>query len=342
MKHSVMDRSFSPFYFPTNAVLLDDDPGFLKHFSLLLAPRLPCRSFSSVNQALQVINAQTTMTNRFNEFTNVTLLDDVEERVFVDLNKLHRLLYDANRFSQISVVIIDYDMPEMNGIEVCKRIRNPEIKKILLTGKADEKIAVEAFNAGLIHQYIRKNNSEVDILLNQAITKLQLEYFMEITKPIQILLADSTGSFGSNTDFNNALSTVLNDNKYIEYYLWEQPKGILMLDALARTGFLFVLSKEVMKTQFEIAEASDAPTELLQLINDGAHLAWFPTPDGYFTRECLPDWRKYIYPANVARENEKFLCSFVKPAPLPALATDRISSFNAYLEIFDAEYAKKK
>ena len=337
-----MDRSFLPFYFPTNAVLLDDDPGFLKHFPLLLAPRLPCRPYSSVNEALQVINAQPSMINRFNEFTNISLLDDMEERVFVDLNKLHRLLYDNNRFSQISVVIIDYDMPEMNGIEVCKRIRNPEIKKILLTGKADEKIAVAAFNAGLIHQYIRKSNSEVDVLLNQAITKLQLEYFMDITKPIQIVLADSTGSFLSDKTFNSAFSALLTDNKYIEFYLWEQPRGILMLDAQAKTGFLFILSKEGMKTQLEIAQACDAPAELLQLINDGNHLAWFPTTDGYYTKDCLRDWRKHIYQANTARDDEKFLCSFVKPAPLPALASARIQSFNTYLEIFDTENTMTK
>ena len=332
-----MDRSFLPFYFPTNAILLDDDPGFLKHFSLLLPPRLPCQLYSSVNQALRIINAQPSLSDRFDEFTNVTQMDEVEERVFVDLNKLHGLLYDNDRFSQISVIIIDYDMPEMNGIEVCKHIRNPEIKKILLTGKADEKIAVAAFNAGLIHQYIRKTDSDVDVLLSQAITKLQLEYFMDITKPIQIVLADNAGSFLSASAFNSAFSTLLRDNKYVEFYLWEQPKGILMLDAQAVTGFVLVMSQEVIKTQHEIARSCDAPTELLQLLNGGSHLSWFPTADGYYSRDCLPYWHQHVYPANMMQDDDNFLCAFIKPALLPALASTRIRSFNKYLEVFDAQ-----
>ena len=337
-----MDRSFLPFYFPTNAVLLDDDPGFLRHFSLLLDPRLPCRTYSSVAKALQTINSQNSMISRFSEFTNVTLLDDVEERVFVDLKKLHALLYDSDRFSHISVVIIDYDMPEMNGIEVCKRIRNPEIKKILLTGKADEKIAVEAFNAGLIDQYIRKSNTEADLQINNAIKKLQMEYFMDITKPVQIVLADSTGLFLSDAKFNSTFSQLLTNNKYIEFYLWEQPKGILMLDARADQGFLFVMPKEVLKTHYEIAKSCDAPAELLPLLNDGTHLAWFPTNDGYYTKDCRSDWRKYIFPVNTARDSEKFLCAFVNPAPLPILNSAPIQSFNRYLENFDTEYASVK
>ena len=331
-----MNRTFLPFYFPTNAILLDDDAGFLRHFALLLNPRLPCRLYTSVNLALQDINTQISLINQFQVFTNVSLLDEVEEQVVVDLHKVHNFLYDQNRFSQLSVVIIDYDMPAMNGLEVCKRIRHPEIKKILLTGKADEKIAVDAFNAGLIHQYIRKNVADVDMLLNRAIAKLQLEYFLDITRPIQIVMTDGIGTYLAEAGVQSAFEALLADKKYVEFYTWEQPKGLLMVDAQGHTGFVMVMSKEALQSHIEIAQSCDAPAELLRLLERQGAVPWFPTSDGYYTQDCLPDWRRHLYLTNAEMSNDKFLCAHVQPAPLANLATDRICSFDAYLKDFDS------
>ena len=51
-----------------------------------------------------------------------------------------------------NVVISDYNMPEMNGVEFLKAIRaNPQYKStafILLTGRADRDLVVEAVKAG--------------------------------------------------------------------------------------------------------------------------------------------------------------------------------------------------
>ena len=54
------------------------------------------------------------------------------------------------------VAVMDVAMPELNGMEFCRRITDPSIRKIVLTGKADEHVAVKSFNEGLIDRFIRR------------------------------------------------------------------------------------------------------------------------------------------------------------------------------------------
>lgn len=336
-----MDRSFPPFYYPTNVVLLDDDTNFLKHFSLLLDPRLPCRPVSSAAAALEQINGQPSLLHSFTELASVTMSDEAEEHTYVDLNRVHQLVYDNERFSQITVAIIDYDMPEMNGIEVCKKINHPEIKKILLTGKADEKLAVEAFNAGLIHQFIQKGNDNVDKQINQAVEKLQLEYFLDITSTIPTTLANGTVSFLADREFNSKLAKLIHKNRIVELYFWETPRGLLMLDEAGNTEFMFVMSEDVLNTHYDMAHACQAPEELLKYLKDRKHVPWFPTPDGYYSSDCQPDWQNRLHKVDfTCANNEHNYCSLVSPPPLDTLDVSRILPFESYLKTFDEKYSR--
>jgi serine phosphatase RsbU (regulator of sigma subunit) len=57
-----------------------------------------------------------------------------------------------------SVVVTDYCMPEMNGIEFLTRVRQaaPETVRMLLTGSADLQAAIQAVNQGNIYRFLTK------------------------------------------------------------------------------------------------------------------------------------------------------------------------------------------
>ena len=57
-----------------------------------------------------------------------------------------------------AVVVADMQMPEMNGIELLSRIRelSPQTVRIMLTGNADQQVAVEAVNKGHIFRFLNK------------------------------------------------------------------------------------------------------------------------------------------------------------------------------------------
>lgn len=67
----------------------------------------------------------------------------------------------------IDVVISDFLMPEMNGVDFLGRLRKlqPEAVRILLTGFADKENAIRAINEVGLYQYIEKPWENQDLLL---------------------------------------------------------------------------------------------------------------------------------------------------------------------------------
>src|SRR5690348_5914444 len=57
-----------------------------------------------------------------------------------------------------AVVVADMQMPGMNGVEVLKRveIKSPNSIRIMLTGNADQKTAVDAVNDGHVFRFLTK------------------------------------------------------------------------------------------------------------------------------------------------------------------------------------------
>ncbi|HVW83844.1 MAG TPA: response regulator [Bryobacteraceae bacterium] len=65
------------------------------------------------------------------------------------------------------VVVSDYLMPKINGIELLRRAREtaPEASRILLTGHSDKQSAVDAINTVALFQYIEKPWDNQQLLL---------------------------------------------------------------------------------------------------------------------------------------------------------------------------------
>lgn len=70
-------------------------------------------------------------------------------------------------------VISDYDIPQLNGIELLKRVRSeyPDLLFILFTGKGSEEVASEAISAG-VTDYLQKEggSAQYAVLANRVST----------------------------------------------------------------------------------------------------------------------------------------------------------------------------
>lgn len=66
-------------------------------------------------------------------------------------------LLDAARSIDVDCFVIDYKMPDMNGIDLARRLRNRNmaVPIILITGYPDENIATRAAAAG-VHDVLQK------------------------------------------------------------------------------------------------------------------------------------------------------------------------------------------
>jgi len=110
------------------------------------------------------------------DILRISIGDDLRERGYeVSLSKSPTLALNLLEKENFEIALIDYKMPEMNGIELLKRIKKlqPECSVVIMTGFGTIQTAVEAMKIGA-QDFITKpfSNDEL-ILLFTRIAELQ-------------------------------------------------------------------------------------------------------------------------------------------------------------------------
>ena len=223
-------------YFPSTALFLDDSRDFLLNFVLQLDEGVAYRTFNSPRQALDYIHSKRceqdlVSQHCLTEYTEAKNCPLTNHTINLDLAAIYAEIYNPHRFSEISVVVVDYAMPGMDGLEFCRRIENSNIKKILLTGQADEKLAIAAFNEGLIHRYIKKSDVNAAALITKSIYDLQLQYFQTMSDMVVRMLSVTSPNCLRDKKFAQFFSQLRDEKGIVEYYLVvETIPGQLVLD----------------------------------------------------------------------------------------------------------------
>lgn len=101
------------------------------------------------------------------DILRISIGDDLKEADFgISLSKNPLLALDLLEKEEFEVALVDYKMPEMNGIELLKRIkqRQPECTVIIMTAFGTIQTAVEAMKLGA-YDYITKPFSNEELIL---------------------------------------------------------------------------------------------------------------------------------------------------------------------------------
>jgi two-component system probable response regulator PhcQ len=88
---------------------------------------------------------------------------------------------DVVRRTPVSLIISDYEMPELNGIELLKTVKaiSPETIRVILTGKADMKATVQAINEGEVFRFITKPWDDEDLKITVRHALMQYDLWSE-------------------------------------------------------------------------------------------------------------------------------------------------------------------
>ncbi|CAB3787600.1 response regulator [Paraburkholderia fynbosensis] len=331
-------HTIKPFYFPTTVTFVDDSPTFLSNLCLQLDPQLAFRLFSSPGEALDFVNSRPRPGPLdepiFAPFRDRTDEDVAHQVIALSVNTVRKQVHNAQRFLATSVVVIDYDMPGMNGLEFCRRMTDPAVRKIMLTGKADEHIAVQSFNEGIIHRFISKQDAAAVPALNRAVRDLQNAYFDDVCQSILDTLAVSEYAFLRDQALAARVAEISDSLGIVEHYLSYCPGGLLMLDSAGKSYLLIVHSDETLRGLREIAIEQDAPAEFLKELDSRRSLPYFWQTDGHYPTDCTA-WEPYMHPATQLGGRQNYVYSVI-PNP-PGLDLSRVLSYDHYLERLDRE-----
>ncbi|SDI12882.1 response regulator [Propionivibrio dicarboxylicus] len=329
-----------PFYFPTTVAFIDDSPSFLESIALGLDSRLAYRKFDSPFSALVALNGATPALAIGEDLLSIYQhrgeCSQAHHVIDINLDKIHRVVHNEQRFEQISVVVIDYDMPEINGLELCRGIRNPAVKKILLTGKADEQVGIQAFNEGIIDRFIKKQYPDAIARLNTAIADLQMEYLRQLQDALMHMLAVGSHVFLFDRMFAARFQEICKELNIVEHYLSCTPDGLLLLDTTGSAHLLIVQTEAMMRSHFEIADELGAPKELLQQLSSRHHIPYFWKTSGDYS-PAYDDWKSCLYPAHefTGQNGDNYLYTVINSPS--AFNLKYIHSYGDYLDQLDAE-----
>ena len=302
---------FPPLYHPTSILLVDDNPRFLSTFRLQIRTRTPLYTFESALQALESLEAQADMGR-------------------LEPDDAMRRLSDPKRFELCATLIVDHDMPEMTGLEMCRRLANRPINRILLTGKVDESHAVEAFNQGLIHRFVRKSDPEVGARINEYLGDLNRDYFRRLTTPYTPPGEHDTLALFYTEGLARAVDRLYERLRLVEHYYVAQPPGLLLLDDKGKAWLMLLFPRGEAKVHLEIAESENAPEALLRALEQGDRVPFFPSSDGYFRKEWADDWERYLHPGQALEGVAGARYVLLEPEAVPSSLLDGVVSFSGF------------
>ncbi|NIE67721.1 response regulator [Burkholderia sp. Ax-1719] len=333
-----IQKAIQPLSWPTTAAFVDDSAAFLSNLSLQLDPELAFRLFSSPTEALRFLNGRAAVDQPaspiFSPYLDRTEENDAHQVIAMRVDAIRSLVHRPARFESVSVVVVDYDMPELNGIEFCRRLTNPALKKIVLTGKADEHVAVKSFNEGVIDRFIRKHEVDAVETLNQTIRDMQAAFFDKTCGAVLDALAVSEYAFLKDDGLAKHVQGIFETLGIVEHYLSYQPHGLLMFDAQGTAYLLILHTDESLRGVREIAVEQGAPASFLAELNSHRGVPYFWRTEGYYPAQCA-EWQPYMHAASVFESDRRYTYAIVKkPA---GFALDNVLSYDSYLQQLDRE-----
>lgn len=318
-------------YFPTTVVAIDDNANFLDSLRDILGSRnITVKGFSDPIAGLDFINENSE--NNALTFSDLTMSGDEAtsdwKSILLNVNKVHSQIYDENRFAKISAVIVDYSMPGIDGVELCSRIVDPNIQRILLTGVADEKVAIDAFNNGYINRFARKSSSNIVSDVIQNVNRAIHQYFSIYTSDLMKCLPTKEINNLRDPIFANFFyGTCLNRN-YIEYYMLDTFGSYLFLQEDGRASLLSMMPESEIDRIIEVGvDSEEISDEVFVGLKSHEYMLVLHSRTG--TLPPISSWDKYLRPARRLEGYQTYCFAFAESDMLD-LDFDKIKSFNQF------------
>jgi CheY-like chemotaxis protein len=314
-------------------VLVDDSPSFIHSLRYQLGPGFPSIGFSDTGAAIAWLRqhgaARGAMAGLLSASVDTYTLSPQPYNIALHVEEVCGIRTQPQRFMTPSVLVVDYSMPGMSGIEFCEAVRDLPCRKILLTGVADERVAIEAFNRGLIDRYVRKSDAQALDRLEAELTQLQEGYFLAQSEALRMLLSLHDYSFVNDPAICGLVRELGAHHKIVEHYLYKTPPGFLMYDRDARPWLLAVETEQSMNAHYEIALDGGAPPSLLEALEQRRVVPNFSDGDGMYSKVAHKEWHRFTSPALTCHGRELYYWAMF--ALDPELLDGTVVSFADFL-----------
>ncbi len=302
------------YYHRTTLLTLDDDALFSSTIAALLAQDFQVKTFQSPEQLLQyVATYQAPQANKqlIRDCSEHDQYDTAQHAlVDIDITALHAHTKHPNKVDEISIIISDYDMPGMCGVDVFKQLTHLPAKKILLTGAADQQIAIDAFNANVIDRYIRKDSITIAQDIRKHVQMLSSAYFMEQSKPLLNHLEAHRPSPLTDHLFADFFRQWCQEHRINQYSLIDKNGSFCVVDHQQKQHYFVLHTDASLDAFIELNDEEANIEQYLEQITRRDAIPFFGI--GVDSWDIEPDsWGKYFHTAQTLQGREKYYWSVI-------------------------------
>ena len=308
-----MHQTLPIFEYPITTVFIDDDAIFLQTIKAALGNH-HTRTFSNPEDFITffTVYKKTLLKNKFlhgeKKHEDYDLLEHAP--VEFDVTTIAAIHEQDSRFHEIGVIVCDYSMPTLTGLELFKQIHDAPIKKMLLTGEIQTDETVDAFNEGLINKYIPKRSPDLIMDIETSLRKLTRQYFSEQTSALLSHLEVDYPLPLSDPIFIAFFDNWCKEHHIKEFYLIDKQGSFMLIDKNNKVHYLVVHSDRSLDKFAEIYLSNPEAKALKEMVVKRKKIPFF----GY-AKEArhfdAKEWKKYFYSLKVLKGKEKYYWTVV-------------------------------
>ncbi|MFN8769792.1 MAG: response regulator [Neisseriaceae bacterium] len=221
-------------YYPLKVLCIDDDPSILEILKSNLDKHYSVSTFSSANEVLSQLDkiySKPTIEEYFKKIINKSGNDEGSLQLELKIEEITDLSETHSNHEKSCIIICDYRMPDINGIEFFKKLAHLNVKKILLTEHQEYQEVLSAFNSGTIDLFLLKSDENLMTNLLNGIKNLSEEYFLDSTHFIKESIELEKDLPLSDTTFEKFFQNLLKEYNITEHYLADENGSFLLINA---------------------------------------------------------------------------------------------------------------
>lgn len=297
------------FFYQTTLVWVDDDAFFIKVIADTFKREYLTKIFFSPKSFLDFFNTYEATVESACFLRSSNGDDDYEVNhrlpVEMDFQRIIDLYQNKNRIHDISVIIVDFKMPGLTGLELMQQIKSSAVKRILLTGEAEDQLAITAFNDNSIDRFVRKGDCNFSSSLNLYIRQVTTQYFCDLTKPLLTHLEAEYRLPQSDPVFIDFFDKWVCINNIVEYFVFDKNGSMLAVDQQGKLFYFVIHTEHSLEAFCELHNADKTVKLFINAIQKRHKIPFF----GLF-REAWefepPQWADHFYSPEILRGREQY------------------------------------
>lgn len=263
--------SFPLFHRPGTVAFLDDDPDYLEMLALVLPRRWHVKLFMRPAECINHLQQEPPFWEA-DAWNQQQLITEWREGKPLIPQILAYWSKYTERYALTRVCVVDYSMPGMDGLQALGELMDWPGARVLLTGQADEQVAVRAFNRGLIDQFIAKQTPDISRRLIDAVEQLLATPNARHEQTWRVTLNPEQNAMLRAAAAARDLKAFAAKH-WIEHVVIGQPFGVLGMDTAGRVSWLQLETRDGLHALAELADLEGVPAAGLEAIRHGHKLA---------------------------------------------------------------------